>query len=101
MQGKFWEMSDTLFSRQSEWSTALDPFAQYLKYAEGLSLNTEQFTRDYNSDSVKTKINSQNETAISLGLNSTPSFFLNGELIKAPGNYDQFEALILGSKTNE
>jgi protein-disulfide isomerase len=94
VQGKFFEMTDLLMSRQSEWANLPDPGSKFDEFAQELGLNMEQYTSDYHSQSVSEKVESGYQTAISLGLNSTPSFFLNGQKINTPNSYQQFEMLI-------
>jgi predicted DsbA family dithiol-disulfide isomerase len=59
-----------------------------------LGLNLEQFENDFESDSVKDKIDEDLVLANQMRLSSTPSFTLNGVIIKTPGDYDDFKSLI-------
>jgi protein-disulfide isomerase len=45
------------------------------------------------SDTQKYVKDSENE-ALNEGVNSTPSFFINGKMIQNPNNYDSFKQLI-------
>jgi len=93
-QDKFWEMHDELFNNQEEWAESGKAENLFLGYAEVLGLDGEQFVADLNSKEVKNKVNEDYLDAVSSGLNSTPSFFLNGERIQNPRGYDEFRKLI-------
>jgi len=96
LQGKFWEMHDKLFAGQSEWSGQPDPTSVFVSYAESLELNKEQFKSDLTLAAVKDKVDNDYKSATQAGLNSTPSFILNGEKIDNPRSLDEFKELLLG-----
>jgi protein-disulfide isomerase len=81
IQGKFWEMHDMLFDKQSEWGQSFNPKRYFQEYALALDLNKDQFMYDLESDIVKDKVNQNFDEAQSLNLPGTPSFVLNGESI--------------------
>lgn len=93
-QDKFWEMHDIIFENQKEWSNENSAKNIFVKYAEILNLNLEQFEIDINAKEIKNKVDNDYRGGISLGVNSTPSFFLNGEKIQNPRSYDDFKKLI-------
>lgn len=93
-QSKFWEMNDIIFENQKEWSNQNNAENTFAKYAETLNLNLEQFKIDINSKEVKNKVKSDYNGGVSLGVNSTPSFFLNGKKLQNPRSYDDFKGLI-------
>ena len=76
-QGKYWEMHDLLFARQEDMSDTL-----WMELAKELKLDEVQFTTDMKSQAVKDKIANDKADGVALGINSTPTFFLNG--IKMP-----------------
>lgn len=94
MQGKFWEMHDVLFERQSSWSSATRPKEIFTTYAQELALDAAQFSTDYDSDAVTEKVRADLGTAQDLNLTSTPSFTLNGEQIDSPRSLQEFQALV-------
>ncbi len=94
MQGKFFEMHDIIFETQSVWSD--DSRAQdiFVDYAKQLGLNEEQFLNDIKSKVVKDKIAQSYKVGTKLGVNGTPTFFMNGKKIDNPRSFEEFEALI-------
>ena len=94
-QGKYWEMHDILFEQQRNWGEQSSPNPViFERYAEQLDLNIEQFKQDVNSKAVKDRVVKDRNFANQLGVNSTPTFFLNGEKIQNPRGYEAFKSLI-------
>jgi protein-disulfide isomerase len=81
IQGKFWEMHDILFEKQSEWSQSFNSERYFRNYAEELGLNVDRFRFDLNSDEVKDRVNLHADEAQTLQLPGTPAFVFNGEII--------------------
>jgi protein-disulfide isomerase len=72
-QGKFWEYHDALFAKQAQLGEKL-----YVAQATELGLDLEKFNKDRSSPAAKAAIDKDVELARSLGVNSTPTFFMNG-----------------------
>ena len=81
LQGKYWEMFNTIFENQSAWENAstTERGDIFRGYANELGLDVDQFQLDLASDQVETKINYDLALGREEGVNSTPTFFLNGE----------------------
>jgi protein-disulfide isomerase len=76
-QGKFYEYHDVLFENQPAFSDE-----NLLKYAQDLGLDIAKFQEDYmNNPEVKSRVDADMAEAASLGLNSTPTFLVNGKKI--------------------
>jgi protein-disulfide isomerase len=93
-QGKFWEMYTQLFTHQVDWSESKDPFTIFSGYAKALGLDMDQFTTTYNDPLVKAKITDSYKAGIKLGVEGTPTFFLNGKKIVTPRSKEEFESII-------
>jgi protein-disulfide isomerase len=93
-QGKFAEMEDLLYSNQSAWSSSDNPAAIFKQYAERIGLNINQYDKDFSSDDTKKFIAGQGKAAEALGIDSTPSFFVNKTQIRPAPNYDDFKKII-------
>lgn len=103
-QQAFWEMHDALFNTQAQWQNQPDPTEFFAKLAESLGLNAEQFRSELDSSETRDKVKEDTQRANANRLNSTPSFFLNGELFQFR-TYDEFttaveERLGQGSETS-
>lgn len=92
-QGKFWEMHDILYERQTDWSESNIAQKLFTDYAATLNLDLGQFQADSAAKDIQEKINVSYAEAVRLGFTSTPSFILNGRQIEAR-SYEQFEQLI-------
>jgi len=94
-QGKYWEMHDLLFEEQGAWGgqPSSDP-AAFERYAEQIGLDIERFKEDVNSQEVRNRVISDKDAGLSIGVNSTPTFFLNGKKIQNPRGYEPFKALL-------
>ncbi len=94
-QDKFWEMYSLLYENQSIWSNEKDPTNTLVSYAEQLNLDTEKFKTDMNSSNTGDIINADIKAGQEIGVNSTPTFVLNGKkLDKNPTSIDEFKQLI-------
>jgi formate-nitrite transporter family protein len=81
LQGKFWEMHDTLYRDQDIWSNSSEPVSLFSVYAMYISLNVKRFKIDMESDEVKARVASDTRKRISLGIHATPSVFINNRQI--------------------
>lgn len=93
-QGKFFQMHDKLFEGQKEWSDAKDAKKIFISYAEDIGLNIEKFKKDIEDKPIDQKIDSDQQSGTEVGVNSTPSFFINGVKIDNPESLEAFKSLI-------
>jgi len=88
-QGKFWEMHDLIFSNQSALNVD-----QYVRYAESLNMDVEQFKSDMNSPDVQRRVNADAAQAAELGVTGTPGFFVNGRFFSGAKPFAEFKRVI-------
>lgn len=100
LQGKYWEMHDTLFTSQADWSGSGTPKDVFTGYAKNLGLNTDQFIKDIDSDAVKNKVVADITDGNALGIDATPTFFLDGTKLDNPASLADFESLIKAAIQN-
>ena len=93
-QGKFWEMYDLLFKNHTDWTELHDPHSVFIGYANSLKLNIDQFKVDLDATSTQDFVLAQKAEGVKLGINSTPTFFVNGTAINNVLDYEQFKSLI-------
>lgn len=96
IQNKFWEMYKEVFDNQTIWSSMSpeDAENEFIKYAADLNLDQKQFIDDLHSSKVEALVEAEYKSAIEGGINSTPTFFMNGERISNPQNLEKFRTLI-------
>jgi len=73
LQGKYWEMHDALFTGQAQLSDAF-----IASKAAELGLTMQTFTTDTQSSAVQKIIDTDVSLGDSIGINATPTFYLNG-----------------------
>lgn len=78
-QGKFFEMTYALFENQTVWEKSNDPVKIFQDYTKELDLNTEQLKKDMSAKDVKDRVDRDVLLGNQAGVNSTPTFFLNGK----------------------
>lgn len=78
-QGKFFEMKDLIFSGQGTWSNSNNAEAIFESYAESIGLDLTKYRADFRSSEFKKRINDDKAYGSSLGVNQTPTFFVNGK----------------------
>jgi protein-disulfide isomerase len=82
LQNRFWEMHDKLYENQTAWSDARDLVPIFVDYAKQIGLNPDKFMKDLNGEDVAKRIFQDGKRSHSLGVNSTPTFFVNGKEAK-------------------
>jgi protein-disulfide isomerase len=88
-QDRFWEYQDKLFANQS----ALDR-DNLAKYAEQLGLDRARFLTCLDSDEPREAVRSDIAAAEKLGVSSTPTFYLNGRVLRGALDADKLEYAI-------
>lgn len=79
-QGKFFPMVNAIFDAQPQLEAGgVDISAFVLQKATQIGLNIDQFKKDLNSDSVKQAVNASLKDGEQIGIDSTPTFFLDGQ----------------------
>lgn len=91
LQGKFWEMHDELFMNQDTWAESPKPMALFEQYGTKIGLDLIKFRIDIDSAGVKDKVLKDLNEARLIGINSTPTFFINGKSMENPTNYEEFK----------
>ena len=90
--GKFWEYYDLMYKQQALSEEDL------IKYAKALGLDTDKFMSDLRNGTFASIVSSDVKDGNKLGINSTPTFYLNGKkmvLQTTKDLIDQVEAEIL------
>jgi protein-disulfide isomerase len=85
LQGKFWEIHDTLFENQRDLST--EGLMRYIKEVGG---DVERATKDIQGGAPRQRVEADFEGAIRSGANGTPTFFVNGERYDGSWAYEPF-----------
>jgi protein-disulfide isomerase len=88
-QGKYWEYHDRLFANQQ----ALKP-ADLKKYAADLGLDSAKFDACVDSSKYGERVRDGVAQGTRLGVNSTPTVYVNGRLLSGAQPYETFVTVI-------
>jgi len=95
-QGKFWEMHDLLFERQSEWSRLDNNAIQtwLSEQAVELGLDKARFEADLNSQANVDLAKAAWDEGQKIGLPGTPFLVINGSPYSGPLSYGNLDAIV-------
>lgn len=89
-QGKFWAYHDLLFEYQQAAGSGWD----FIQLAQQASINLTEFTRCLERRQYALEVENDLRDALSLGVRSTPTFFVNGRPLIGARSFDEFKQLI-------
>ena len=92
-QGRFWQMHDLMFARQSQWSPKDDARGDFEEMAEEIGLDRGAYRECVRDGRYLEQIFASAKYGQRLGVNSTTTLFVNGE--RAPQDYEELERMIL------
>ena len=88
-QGKFWPYHDILFAKQDALSSP-----DLKKYAQGLGLNMQRFDTCLDTGATVSRVAGDVAEGNRLGVNGTPTFFINGIRLSGAQPIARFKKLI-------
>ena len=88
-QGKYWEMHDAMFADQSK----LDE-AALVKTAAGLGMDHKSFESCVKSGKYEAVVQQDIQAGTEVGINATPTFFINGEFLSGVQSDADFAQVI-------
>jgi protein-disulfide isomerase len=92
---KYYEMLDKLFSTTDRWVRVENREAIFVKYATSLELNSEAFvTCIRNKKHLDNILLQQNAARKDLDVIGTPTFFINGKMVRGNKSFLEMKALI-------
>ena len=89
-QGKFWEMHDLLYANQAALKRE-----DLLRTATKLGLDMDRFSKDLDSDRVKQIVVADFFEGMKLGVQGTPTFFINGKSYSGAMPYEKVKQLVV------
>lgn len=102
-QNAFWSFHDRLYNDQAVWSVAsIAPWETFLRYAKEQKISLDAFVRCLENPLTIRTLKEERATGTSLGVRSTPSFFVNGKLVVGHlGLAAEIDALIAQNRKSE
>ena len=80
-QGKFWPVHDGLFARQKDWHKMINPDSVFREIANNAGVDLKKLDACLDSEAVGEAIAQNKAEGLALGVNSTPSYFVNGKMV--------------------
>jgi len=95
-QNKFWEYHDLLWANQANLfnGSETEIFSNFGTFALELGLDTAAFNQCLNDRAYKELVVQDGLDARAAGINSTPSFLINGQLLVGNLPYEEFQTMI-------
>lgn len=90
---KYYAVLDMIFRGQGTWATATDPIAELSKSLRIAGMGDNEVKACLANDAVATGVINDYRGGESLGVNSTPTIFVNGEQFKGARSVEEFDAV--------
>lgn len=88
-QGKFWAMHDALYAHQDQLAVA-----DLKKTARALGMDGKKFDRCLDSGAEAAAVSADKKDGDAAGVDGTPTFFIDGQLLSGAQPFDRFQQLI-------
>lgn len=93
-EGNWYATIDLLYRSQDRWARVADPASAFKSIMGLTGMSGEKVEACLTDQSILDKVSEVMETGKSYGVNSTPTFFINGEEHKGALTIDQFSEII-------
>lgn len=93
-QGRFWDYHDRLYERQEGENVGTFSKENLQQFAAELGLNATQFNQCLASGQYMAKVQQETAEGRNNGVRSTPTVFVNGQLIDGGSNYGRLRSVI-------
>jgi len=80
-QGKFWALDDLMIPQQSQWEQLISPEPVFQAMASQVGMDIGQLNACLASDDPRKVINDEKSLGQSLGISSTPTYFINNKMV--------------------
>jgi protein-disulfide isomerase len=88
-QDAFWSYHDRLFLEQNDLSKT-----NLFTIAENMNFDMSAFTNCFDSEKYSYQVRKDMNDGAELGLEGTPTFYINGELVSGVLNFDQWKIIL-------
>jgi protein-disulfide isomerase len=93
-QGKYWEMHESLFANQEQWSGNSNAVQIFKQLAGDLGVDQAQFDACLDGDKYLSKVNADQQQGIADGVTGTPAFRINGAAVSGAQPFATFQEQI-------
>jgi protein-disulfide isomerase len=93
-QGRYWEAHEMIYQGQPTWSLERNAAGTFRSYAQQIGLDVDAYDACMQSARYAGRIEAARQEGVLMGVNSTPSFVMNGRRYEGRSmNYDFLKAL--------
>jgi len=92
-QNRFWDYHDILFNNWTGENVGDDTDPRLIAYAQSLNLDMQKFNACFKANSFKAKIDADIAAGAKLGVDGTPSIFVNGVQV-TPGYMPTYDLIL-------
>ncbi|MCC7356736.1 MAG: DsbA family protein [Candidatus Doudnabacteria bacterium] len=93
-QGKYWEMHYRIYETQTDWASSQDAKGYFVNLARELGLDVGKFESELNQGIYREIVRTDTADGESIGVNSTPTFFINGVKQTEIPTFEEWKTLI-------
>ncbi|HOW34986.1 MAG TPA: thioredoxin domain-containing protein [Candidatus Omnitrophota bacterium] len=83
-QNNFWPFFYTMLEKRSVWERMINPDSLFIDIAKQLRLNIPKFQSCAENEKTKTDVLNEKAEGRARGVQSTPTYFLNGKMLTGP-----------------
>ena len=92
---QYFDMVDLLFDKQRQWAYAQDPVTALLNLAKQAGFTQESFEECLTNQELLDAVNEVKDKGVKdFGVTSTPTFFINGRMLRGARGIDEFSKVI-------
>jgi protein-disulfide isomerase len=93
-QGRFWEMNEAIYSTFGDWTVSRDAGAVFRRLVRDLGMDVSAYDACMNSLRHAGRIQAMGEAGGRLGVHSTPTFMIGGQLFPGLLRYEQLRRMV-------
>jgi protein-disulfide isomerase len=92
---KYFEIVDIMFEQQRNWAFTDNPYQSLLDFSKQIGFTQESFEECLTNQGLLDAVNAvKDRGANEFGVNSTPTFFINGEMVSGALSIDEMGKII-------
>ena len=97
---RFFALIEMLFEQQRQWSRADEPMRQLARMASMAGMDGDTFDRCVNDRAEAERIvEKQTQARDEIGVQSTPSFYIEGQLVSGAQPFDAFDRILRNAES--
>ncbi len=96
-QGKFWPMHDVLVDKQNDWKGMVNADVYFQQVAKDIKLDFWKLESCLTDDSIKNFIMAEKTEGEARGVQSTPTYFINNEMVVGTKSLEEKLTKLIGA----